>query len=201
MFQIATGYSKSLDENSDFIVDVTGLFNTHHPISKYINTIFQKIKLSYDKIECEVYNVPHFHYCELPKFDRNIKLLGFFQSEKYFKKNREKVLEIFECNDEVKQKLLIKYKDILKTKTCSVHIRRGDYLHLTNYHPVLSLEYYEESYNIIGEDSTYLIFSDDIEFCKTNFEFIKNKIFIEDLDDYEEIYLMSFCDNNIILNL
>ena len=200
MFQIATGYSKSLDENSDFIVDITELYNNHHPISKYVNTIFQRLNLSNDKIQYEVYNVPHFHYCELPNFDRNVKLSGYFQSDKYFKKNREKILEIFECDNEVKEKLLIKYKDILKTKTCSVHIRRGDYLHLNNYHPVLSLEYYEESYNIIGEDSTYLIFSNDIEFCKTNFGFIKNKIFIEDLEDYEEIYLMSFCDNNIIAN-
>jgi hypothetical protein len=200
MFQIATGYSKSLDENSDFIVDVTELFNTHHPISKYLNTIFQRIKFSSEKIQYNVYSVPFFHYCELPNFGGDIKLHGYFQSEKYFKKNREKVLEIFECDDKVKQKLIIKYEDILKNKTCSIHIRRGDYLHLNNNHPVLSLDYYEESYNIIGEDSTYLIFSDDIEFCKTNFGFIKNKIFIEDLEDYEEIYLMSFCDNNIIAN-
>ncbi len=74
MFQIATGYSKSLDENSDFIVDITELYNNHHPISKYVNNIFQRIKLSYNKIHYDVYNVPHFHYCELPNFDRNIKL-------------------------------------------------------------------------------------------------------------------------------
>ena len=36
--------------------------------------------------------------------------------------------------------------------------------------------------------------------CKENFDFIPNKIFVDDLEDYEEIYLMSLCDNNIIVN-
>jgi len=200
MFQIATGYSKSLDESSNFIVDLTEHYNGHQPMTKYTNTIFRKINFSSEKIPYEIYSVGSFHYCELPNFNRNIKLSGYFQSEKYFKKNRKKILELFECDDKVKQKLLTNFKDVLNTKTCSIHIRRGDYLHLNNYHPVLPLDYYKDAYNIIGEDSTYLIFSDDIEFCKNQFEFIKNKIFIQNLEDYEELYLMSFCDNNIIAN-
>ena len=120
--------------------------------------------------------------------------------DKYFKKNREGILSLFEPNDEIKNKLQSIYGEILKNKTCSIHVRRGDYLHLENYHPILSHDYYQKSYEIIGSESVYLIFSDDIEYCKTQFEYIKNKVFITDLSDYEELYLMSFCDNNIIAN-
>lgn len=200
MFQIATGYSTSLDEKSNFIVDITEHYNGHHPLTKYTNNILKKINFSSEKIPYEVYNVGSFHYCELPKFNRNIKLSGYFQSEKYFKKNRNHIINLFECNNEIESKILEKYGDVLRNKTCSIHIRRGDYLHLNDYHPTLPLDYYKDAYNIIGEDSTYLIFSDDIEFCESQFNFIKNKIFIQNLEDYEELYLMSFCDNNIIAN-
>jgi hypothetical protein len=200
MFQIATGYSTSIDENSDFIVDETKHYNGHNPLNTYKNTIFQKVKFSNTEVLYEVYNVGSFHYCEIPKFGRNIKLSGFFQSDKYFKKNRDEILSLFEPNDEIKNKLQSIYGEILKNKTCSIHVRRGDYLHLENYHSVLSHDYYQKSYEIIGSESVYLIFSDDIEYCKTQFEYIKNKVFITDLFDYEELYLMSFCDNNIIAN-
>ena len=44
MFQIATGYSTSIDENSDFIVDETKHYNGHNPLNTYKNTIFQKLR-------------------------------------------------------------------------------------------------------------------------------------------------------------
>lgn len=200
MFQIATGYSTSLEENAEFIVDATEHYNGHHPLTKYIDTIFKKIKFSFEKINFEIHSVGSFNYCEIPFFNKNIKLSGYFQSEKYFKKNRKKILELFESSSEVKENLEKKFGIFLKNKTCSLHVRRGDYLHLNNYHPVLSLDYYKTAYDIIGEDSNYFIFSDDIKFCKTEFGFIKNKIFVDNLEDYEELYLMSFCDNNIIAN-
>ena len=84
MFQIATGYSTSINENSDFIVDETKHYNGHHPLITYKNTIFQKVKFSNTEVPYEVYNVGSFHYCEIPTFGRSVKLSGFFQSDKYF---------------------------------------------------------------------------------------------------------------------
>jgi len=121
MFQIATGYSTSINENSDFIVDETKHYNGHHPLITYKNTIFQKVKFSNTEVPYEVYNVGSFHYCEIPTFGRSVKLSGFFQSDKYFKKNREEILSLFEPNDEIKNKLQSMYGEILKNKTCSIH--------------------------------------------------------------------------------
>jgi hypothetical protein len=200
MFQIATGYSISLDEGSEFIIDETEHFNSHQPLSKYKNTIFKNLKFSQDKILFEIYNDGNFHYSKIPKFNKNIKLSGFFQSEKYFKKNKEKIFSLYEISDEIKNKLQRIYGNVLKNKTCSLHVRRGDYVHLNDYHPILPFEYYKKAYDIIGEDFTYLIFSNDIEYCKDKFEYIENKIFIENLEDYEDLYLMTLCNNNIIAN-
>jgi hypothetical protein len=88
-------------------------------------------------------------------------------------------------------------------------VRRGDYVtspKTNSVHGTCSLEYYYDSFNLIEKqhkNSHYFIFSDDIEWCKQNLEFIKNKTFIElsaNERDHEEMYLMSQCKHNIIAN-
>ena len=81
----------------------------------------------------------------------------------------------------------------------SIHVRRGDYVKHPNHHPVQTIEYYNKSVEMVGKDTTIVVFSDDIEWCKKNFN-IDNIIYIEDEKDYIELYLMSLCDNNIISN-
>jgi len=49
-------------------------------------------------------------------------------------------------------------------------------------------------------EKTYLIFSDDIEWCKLNFDFLENKIFVNGNTDFQDLYLMSKCNDNIIAN-
>jgi hypothetical protein len=51
------------------------------------------------------------------------------------------------------------------------------------------------------KDSVFLIFSDDIQWCKENFPDMPEKFrFIEGNKDYEDLYIMSHCKNNIIAN-
>jgi hypothetical protein len=52
----------------------------------------------------------------------------------------------------------------------------------------------------MGNDKYYIIFSDDISWCKENLSFLNNKIFIEGNTDFQDLYLMSKCKNNIIAN-
>ena len=71
---------------------------------------------------------------------------------------------------------------------------------LTNFHPQQSLDYYKQAIETVGPDKTFVIFSDDIEWCKQNLDFIGSKFFISGNKDYEDMYLMSLCNNNIITN-
>jgi hypothetical protein len=53
----------------------------------------------------------------------------------------------------------------------------------------------------MDQDSVFLIFSDDIYWCKQNFPDLPEKfVFIDENKDYEELFLMSKCKNNIICN-
>jgi len=80
-----------------------------------------------------------------------------------------------------------------------VHIRRGDYLNKIHKHPTQPKEYYYSAFSQFNEDIHFLIFSDDIEWCKNNLKY-KYLYFIEEELDYISLYLMSLCNHNIIAN-
>ena len=200
LFQIASTYSKSIDDNLNFILDIDDITIIHSNPNNYKNNIFRKLNFQILNGQYSLFNEPSFNYTMIPKFNDNTKMVGYFQSEKYFSNNREKILNIFSIDETTNNLIKSKYNDIVNNNSCSIHVRRGDYLNLSQYHPTQSIEYYKESIRIVGEDFHFLIFSDDINWCKENLSFIKNKTFIEGNTDYQDLYLMSMCQNNIIAN-
>ena len=201
LFQISTGYSLSLKHDMDFIVDLTYYHGGHKFIGRYMTNFLRKIKFSSSHLLYPAIFETRFDYQELPECVGNTKLNGYFQSEKYFKSHRNEILNLLEIDETTKDKISSKYSDILsKNNTCSIHVRRGDYLGLPNHFQILTVEYYKNAISNFDENTLFLIFSDDIRWCQENFDFIENKIFITDLEDFEEIYLMSYCNNNIIAN-
>ena len=95
---------------------------------------------------------------------------------------------------------------ILKSTSVSIHIRRGDYLLKKNQkiYKKLSPSFFFEAISFLEKNKslnfTYFIFSDDISWAKKNFSSIKNIVFVDGNSDYEDLYLMSLCDHNIISN-
>jgi hypothetical protein len=199
LFQIAAGYSKSLDLGEKFVINPNNVQVVHKPLTFYTDNILKKITLDSNFNTNQVYYEPVFHYSPIPDFMLPTYLHGYFQSEKYFKNNREKILEFFTCN-EVVDKIREKYKNELNVETCSIHVRRGDFLTLQDHHPTQDMEYYKKAISIVGSDKTFFMFSDDISWCKENFKFLDNVIYCENNEDYEDLYLMSLCRNNIIAN-
>lgn len=171
-------------------------YNLKHSL-EYL-TFLNKLETNKLNNQYKVINYP-FDFIEILPNDGDL-VNGFFQSEKYFKDNRKEVLDFINlknCIDLSKSK----YKNLFDNKCTSVHVRRGDYLKYPNHHPVQSIEYYLEGMNLLKDKSdVFLIFSDDIEWCKENFKNFDNTIYIEGEKDYIELYLMSLCDNNIISN-
>ena len=134
----------------------------------------------------------------------DIYVEGYFQSEMYFKSHRELLLSElkFSC-DLSSQKI---YNEILNNQYCSVHIRRGDYTNKTNLkiHGVLDLSYYNKAINFLKAKGfkNFIIFSDDIEWCKNHFKINGLNIVFSDfgLNNIQELNLMSRCNSNIIAN-
>lgn len=199
LFQIATTTALALRNNDTACFDISG-----HRIglqgknaSTYIPNIYRKLtnsKLNTNKI----FEQDGFHFTEIP-FNGDLKIVGYFQSEKFFIDYREQILDLFEPDSETSQYINNKYGNILNKKTCSLHVRHGDYLHLANYHPPLQVKYYQDAMKYLDEDTLFLVFSDDISWCKSIFNGDKF-VFIENEQDYVDLYLMSLCEHNIIAN-
>jgi hypothetical protein len=52
---------------------------------------------------------------------------------------------------------------------------------------------------MLGDYNNIFVFSDDITWCRNNLGF-KNMIFVEGNVDIEDLWLMSLCEKNIIVN-
>ena len=131
------------------------------------------------------YNVPAYH--TIPDTD-NTKLVGYWQSFKYFDEYREHILGKFQ----------IPY---ISTSMVSMHFRRGDFIQLADKHPALPLAYYYQAIEYFQRKgyNDFLVFSDDIEWCKENFKVPSaNVMFQEGQDEYTDLWCMSSCEHNIV---
>jgi hypothetical protein len=200
LFQICAAYSYAIKYNKYAEINLNYLSTGHTHISNYFDNIFKNLNFINESQKIyHTYNEPFFNYKEIQNFNVDLKLHGYFQSEKYFNFCKNEIKNLFKISDDIKSKLLLKYGNIPKN-SCSIHVRRGDYINLQHIHPIQTLDYYKASTENFDSDCTFYIFSDDVNWCENNFNFLKNKIIVSGNMDYEDLYLMSLCFNNIIAN-
>jgi hypothetical protein len=140
--------------------------------------------------------------------ETNVKLIGLFHNLKYLKYGNDapydfkyfKSLLNFEDFTNVNNF----YSQFEHVNTVSIHVRRTDYLKCKIYNNLL-INYYKKAMNFFN-NSIFFIFSDDINWCKSqeifqNYDYSERHIiFIENFNDEESLYLMSKCKSNIIAN-
>ena len=197
MFQIATALSYAKD--NDLTATFPDLKNSK--FGNYTENIFKNLKTEpYDETSLEYeYYESSFTYTEIPAF-KNIRFNGYFQSDLYFKDNIKLIKDTFKASETIKNYIYEKYGDIFHNAT-SCHFRFGDYKELEGKHPILTnTNYYKNALEMFS-DTELLIFSDDIEACK-KLKFLNkpNVKFISNEKDFIDLYMMSFCKNNIIAN-
>jgi glycosyltransferase involved in cell wall biosynthesis len=194
LFCVATTLSYALDN------DCTPFFlqmGSDNHIKKYKNNFYKNLPIGSHDVSHSIYAEKNFHYDAIPEGQNNLKMHGYFQSEKYFNNNREKIISLLNA-PALKEQATQKYGDY--SNHISIHVRRGDYLELSDFHHNLSIDYYKNAIDKFDKNSKYLVFSNDIEWCKDNFDFIENVEFSTCEEDWEDIVLMSNCQHNIIAN-
>lgn len=203
LFQIACAYAYSLKYNKELMLVKEKFGIVYNALDVYEDNVLNNVTFvqKSDISKFNVYNEPFFHYQEISFIDNDVLLNGYFQSEKYFKEYEKEIRELFSYPNDFINSIKEKYGNLLNKNTCSIHVRRGDYLKYPDQHPVQSINYYMKAIRQMPEDSLFLIFSDDINWCKENFPNIEEKfVFIEGNRDFEDLFLMSNCKNNIIAN-
>lgn len=114
---------------------------------------------------------------------KQIELDGYWQTEKYFKDYREEILTLLDYRWEIKEKCV------------SVHVRRTDFLELTNKHPEVTKGWYEEAMKMF-DGFNFVFFSDDIKWCQDNFGMREDCFFVNIGIEADLVYA-SCCEHNI----
>jgi len=136
-------------------------------------------------------------------------LLGYWQSERYFKDIEGQLRQEFRPRhtpDPVNQAMADRIRAV---EAVSVHVRRGDYVTnptIHHVHGACSLEYYRAAVGKVAEvvrNPHLFVFSDDMDWARQNLGMDYPTTYVDHngLDkDYEDLHLMSLCKHHIIAN-
>ena len=210
-----TGLGNNLFEICD-LLSVAWKFNLEYQFPD-LNLLFQKIPeypISFyrniHKFQDSKNKIP-IDYKNLERITISKDNYYIFRNRSYSYHNfnfyRNRILKLFEIDSKSKDIINNKYQKILNTYiTISIHIRRTDFLKISEiWNPdyILKNTYFikaiENIKTRIKSNFKFLIFSDDITWCKTFFKG-EEYIFIEDNYDYIDLWLMTLCNHNIISN-
>ena len=195
------GIEKKIVSKIDLIKTLQ--FMDNYRFRKYISIILDNLNLFIFYEKKRTYNNRVYN-----NNFKNIYLDGLWQSENYFKDYRDEILDLYNFDKINKKERNIKFVEKIDlTKSICLNVRRIDFVNNPE-HNVVNINYYLKAINrfkeIIGPNFKVYIFSDDLEWCKKNLDFIIDKEFVEHeyagYKFYDYLYLMSKFKNFIIPN-
>lgn len=185
LFECATSLAYALKYGLDFTVPAQTNDHRWNPIY-CLHLINPEYNPHLEKID--LWENGH-QYQELPFEEewrnKNIVIQGYRQSEKYFKDYRAEILSLLEFPWELKEGLV------------SVHVRRGDYLHLTQKHPPVTKEWYEKAMSMFP-GKRFRFFSDDIAWCRQEFGNREDCEFSPHDNEVDDLVDGACCQHHII---
>lgn len=129
---------------------------------------------------------------------------GYFQSYRYLEGCRAELSRLlrFKLNYRAhSEAVLFAFRRRYRRPLVSMHIRRNDYVipdaesHWGN---LFRDGYYQRAVDAIGDGVTYLVFSDDVAWCRQNLDV--EPVEFADFDTYTCLSLMTGADVNVIAN-
>lgn len=220
LFQIFTTISLAIDCNKPFYFQEKLVTEGMTKRYTYWNTFLRYLRIHTHNFipQFNVIKEINFEYNEISKdviidsihTHGNVHLNGYYQSHKYFEKNKNQLFELINLE---KQKLQVS-GDMDLSKSISLHFRIGDYKNLSKIYPIMNYEYYKNcllfiknKINIDGfsvfcfyEENDYehvslIIEKLEVEFYELSFIRIDKVV-----QDWQQLLLMSCCQHNIIAN-
>lgn len=214
LFQYACGRSLALENNCDLLLDLTEFENytlhrpliTAFPLSSEVTFTrdYRKSKLKdfQSKIVGKYYQERGMSFDnKILKLSKNFTLRGFFQSEKYFKKNATLIRAELNLNTAMAVNISKKWS---KRPTAALHFRRGDYIEKTNF-GMCDVNYYRTAISLLRAkvpDIQFAAFTNDRDWFLAESGLIDDVFLASDssLSDIDEFCLMSACDHFVIAN-
>jgi hypothetical protein len=212
LFQVFMLMSYCIEDNCNYTFPSQMLDwdKYRHP---YWDTFFNELKhlVNTDNINKFIEFVePNYHYNEIgPRTDNTI-FVGYFQTELYFKKHFERI-----CTDlKIREKQeVIKNKYIKSENTIALHFRMGDFVNPAH-HPIMPDTYYIDSLTHIINNTQFngwnvyyscescddAVVINRINNIKQTFKQLTFIKINNEMEDWEQMLLMSTCEHNIVAN-
>lgn len=186
LFKIFATISYYIDNSQNYILYTT---NDNGYRKYYWDTLFSNISHKVqDKIDItDKYVAPYFHYKEIPIFNNDTVLEGYFQSHKYFEKNINKIRRIIGIDEHI-NKVLTKYPEYTNNKTITIHYRMGDYFNLQLLHPVQKPKYYIEALKTLVNKGVDIYEHEILYFGEVNDRVVVDDYNREINDTLKELY-------------
>lgn len=207
LFQIVFTLIKAKENNSEYYFlnydeNINLIANRHRGDAfNYKNTIFRNVKIQ-NPPQNYLPRIEHycpFVYSNIPYEPNCFNFYkGYFQSELFHTGYNEYLKGIFQPDKNTKQYLREKHPHIFNLKCAAMHVRRGDYLQLSYFHPVLPVDYYHTALKQLPNFDKILVFTNDMDWCYKNI--IDHRAIFVDESDWLSLYLMSYCSYHIIAN-
>ena len=219
LFQYATLMSVALKNNYEWGIPFENESNKYshmdlHTGQNIYNSmdLLKAFTLSCNNITDKTIFTNKFNEKEGWKFDDTIysvkdytDIEGYFQSELYFKDIEDIIRKEFTFKDEIlnvcKDKLG-QWRD--GRELVAIHVRRGDTLGHPLIMAISGMEYYQKALeNFTDKDYKFVVFSDDLPWCKSSFGEETDDLVYSQYEDAEiphiyDLCKMSLCDNFII---
>lgn len=138
--------------------------------------------------------VGNYDYEEIPFHPEGVRIVGFWQSEKYFINAKQEVIDAIR---------LPYYSGW--NEWCGIHARRGDYVELDTNFPPVTIEYFQQAIPLMRSKgfNKFLVCSDGIEWCEdvlpVNFPEVEFQ-FSKGRNEWQDMAIMASCGGNIIAN-
>lgn len=201
MFQIAAGISKAKDLETEFFINynITHYGQQGKKPNTYKDNFYKKITQK-EYVPDFVYGEPHFAFSPLPN-KQDMVIDGYFQTEKYFKHNKNLIKESFYFSEDIKNKINKRLKTI-NQKILGVHVRTGDFLSTGNFssHFICNKKYYSNALECFNLNDYFIIVCTDSPADLFKFFPKEDIAFSNSSNELEDLYLLSQCDSLILTN-
>lgn len=237
MFQYAIGRALSIASNSKFLIDISRFdgYELHNgfeisrvfdaPVQvatradlksllgwrrhRLILSILKRMPLQWQRGGSLLIE-PYFGYWsgvedKIPPF----YIVGYWQSEKYFKSVREVVRKDFRFKSKLDEKNAEISFRIRNCQSVAVHVRRGDYISDPRNARIMATgdaSYFQRAISLITKhisEPQFFVFSDDIEWVRREIKFPYRHQFVDwnkGTRSYIDMQLISQCKHQIISN-
>lgn len=223
LFQICTTIAYGIETNRKIVFPYSEnlQFGTTRPT--YWNNFLSGLKMftkPTDEISSLMYTIyeePKFSYSKIHKYAKSerVCLAGYFQSYRYFDYNKELLFKLFRLSAQ-QDNVMDQYPDTINSdyNNIAMHFRLGDYKNIQDCHPLMNYEYYDRALrHIINSKSDvvhrvlYFCQEEDnltvreiIDKLSDEFPGIIFEKADDSIPDWQQLLLMSCCNDNIIAN-